>query len=61
MTMGPNAALIVNGMAGILQQLLAYQTALAAAAAEGRDLTDAEVSALRQRAIDANAALAAMP
>ena len=59
--MGSNAAIIVNGMAGLLQQLLAYQTALATAAAEDRDLTDEEVVALRQRAVDENAKLAAMP
>jgi hypothetical protein len=56
-----NVAIALQAVTGLLQQALAYQTAVQKAAAEGRDITDDELAELRQRAVDANNQLAAMP
>jgi hypothetical protein len=51
-----NAALLINASLQALLQLQQYQTTLAKANAEGRDVTDEEVAAAKvsaQAAIDA--------
>lgn len=51
-----NAALLINASLQALVQLQQYQTTLAKANAEGRDVTDEEVAAAKvsaQAAIDA--------
>lgn len=53
-----NAAILINASLQALMQLQQYQTTLAKAAAEGRDVTDEEVAAARASAAAAIDALA---
>lgn len=56
-----NAALLINASLQALLQIQQYQTALAKAAAEGRDVTDEEVAELKAKAIAAIDALEKAP
>jgi hypothetical protein len=56
-----NTAIAIQAVSGLLQQALAYQMAVQKASSEGRDITDEELVEIRQRAVDENAKLAAMP
>lgn len=56
-----NAALLINASLQALLQLQQYQTTLAKATAEGRDVTDEEVAACKAAAQAAIDALAKAP
>lgn len=56
-----NAALLINASLQALLQLQQYQTTLAKANAEGRDVTDEEVAAAKTSAQAAIDALAKAP
>lgn len=56
--MGSNAALLINASLQALMQIQQYQSTLAKAQAEGRDVTDEEVAAAKAAAMAAIDALA---
>lgn len=56
-----NAAILIQASLQALLQLQQYQTTLAKAAAEGRDVTDEEVAAAKASAVAAIDALANAP
>jgi hypothetical protein len=56
--MGANASILINLSLQALQQVQAYQLAVAKANAEGRDVSDEEVAAAKAQAVAAIDALA---